>query len=1080
MVNRKDEDILSFGVAVDIRDSLKAIERFHKEWVGTLKKIAAANEQLSKGSIAMSRRVVKAQEDHTQAIGDATEAYEDEQEAVEALGDAVEGLTEKTRKYTEEEKKAHRERMAALREAKKAKKDQERLVGLGGGDSGILDPGGSVSRKTPRAKKPAPFFDKKRIQAIKEGMRSAGEALRDPLQSFLSRDAKGLIEGSLRGLGRGLTPLGGMAGRRASKWGRSLYKTGRRQEKAGGSKMMAKSLQTLGKSLTVLSKIGPLLGTLGGALIGILKLFVDADAQVKDFNKSIMQSTSNLELMGASGSRSAHNLKGALEGVRAAAEDYEFNNRLGISPEQHQQVINVLNQEGVALGNLWKQAGETKEGMSALTQSIVASGVAYSRALGVPLQEINQLQAEMVTEMGASLETTTDAYAKMTRAAQDSGIAGNKFFQMIRGMSQDLSIWNLRMDDSVALLGKLGKVMSPRNAQKFMQEMASGMKNMGRSEKLKTALFTGQKETIDIVQRDIARKTAHMAEKLAKEVGGDSTEIQGLLETKGLAGVRGLVDQLPQEMRGAVTDSILDLDLQRKQSSKGFYGAAMATADLGIGGVLEMREKSLLKMTGHKTLADGLGSLDMESIAEGLGVSDAEAKQFTKVALAIESQREALIEQGKSADEVAKMGYDQIIETMTDDLKHSIGADKDGKDHNTKMFELSQKQGELTQSLTEKLENLVTWFMGKFYNLMLSIWDAISSIPGVGKSAQERQAQKAVLSSRSTALDEAFETATAGGSFDFGAFKGAAASGPLVSALMSKLGSEGGVASVGAAVDKNFNRNELLAMAKASGASDEQMDKLRRAGHKAGSIQALQHAGLDPKKVFEKALWSPDSASALAGFVDDSGIGGGGAGRAAPKAAAATVDTAEQAEVTNEKLTAIQTGSDKQLSVLKDKGIKLDKGFLKGDFARENENSMLSALRTALFEYYMYKDSDKSLVASAFGKAGSISAGAGYIGKAALAKGFAGPEATLTQIAALQGNSQGGTVTGIANGVAVVAAHGEGLASVGRGERIVPAGGGGENISIAVNGVGGQDLANVIKGKVVEGIREWKRREKLS
>jgi hypothetical protein len=77
-------------------------------------------------------------------------------------------------------------------------------------------------------------------------------------------------------------------------------------------------------------------------------------------------------------------------------------------------------------------------------------------------------------------------------------------------------------------------------------------------------------------------------------------------------------------------------------------------------------------------------------------------------------------------------------------------------------------------------------------------------------------------------------------------------------------------------------------------------------------------------------------------------------------------------------------------------------------------------------------------------------------------------------------NASGGTVTGIANGIAVTAAAGEGLASIGRGERIVPAGsGGGTNVQVSVNGIGGRDLANLIESKVIAGIREFKRREKF-
>ena len=80
-------------------------------------------------------------------------------------------------------------------------------------------------------------------------------------------------------------------------------------------------------------------------------------------------------------------------------------------------------------------------------------------------------------------------------------------------------------------------------------------------------------------------------------------------------------------------------------------------------------------------------------------------------------------------------------------------------------------------------------------------------------------------------------------------------------------------------------------------------------------------------------------------------------------------------------------------------------------------------------------------------------------------------------------NAAGGLVTGISGGMAQVSpAPGEGLASVGRGERILPAGagGGGASIAISVNGLGGQDLANFLKEKVNQGVHEYKRREKFT
>jgi hypothetical protein len=71
-------------------------------------------------------------------------------------------------------------------------------------------------------------------------------------------------------------------------------------------------------------------------------------------------------------------------------------------------------------------------------------------------------------------------------------------------------------------------------------------------------------------------------------------------------------------------------------------------------------------------------------------------------------------------------------------------------------------------------------------------------------------------------------------------------------------------------------------------------------------------------------------------------------------------------------------------------------------------------------------------------------------------------------------------------GVVLRPAPGEVVASVAPGETIVPRGGGMQsggngnvNITLNVNGIGGQDLARHLQNKINEGIYEYKRREKF-
>jgi hypothetical protein len=157
--------------------------------------------------------------------------------------------------------------------------------------------------------------------------------------------------------------------------------------------------------------------------------------------------------------------------------------------------------------------------------------------------------------------------------------------------------------------------------------------------------------------------------------------------------------------------------------------------------------------------------------------------------------------------------------------------------------------------------------------------------------------------------------------------------------------------------------------------------------------------------------------------------------------------------------------------------LKMDTGFLSGPYSKAVESSVLAAVRTALFEYYLYKDLDKQGVLSAMAMGGMTGRSMSSSMSQWQQSGAMG-----SPIEAIRPNANGGVVTGIHNGIAqVTAAAGEGLTSIGRGEKIVPAGGGERlSIPISVNGIGGQDLARIIEAKVVEGIYEYKRRERFS
>jgi predicted DNA-binding transcriptional regulator len=157
------------------------------------------------------------------------------------------------------------------------------------------------------------------------------------------------------------------------------------------------------------------------------------------------------------------------------------------------------------------------------------------------------------------------------------------------------------------------------------------------------------------------------------------------------------------------------------------------------------------------------------------------------------------------------------------------------------------------------------------------------------------------------------------------------------------------------------------------------------------------------------------------------------------------------------------------------KGIKLDKSFLEGPYKDVIEKGALEALRKGLFEYAMYTAEDPAKFLENISKSGFEE-----VGK--LADAFKdNPNQSL-----LQKNATGGIVTSVNGGIAQIKQlpPGEGLASIGPGERIIPAGGGGGGpgggVTVNVNGIGGADLANYLKAKIADAIYEYKRKEKFT
>jgi hypothetical protein len=717
-------------VDVDSKSASQGMAKFQRETLKEVGKVSKGMKAMGEAGKKAAKAAAADTKDWKEEVGDLAKYYQDEVSRIHSL----EGALKRVKKAQDDAKDS------GDKGAKKAAKAQAKAI------KGEL----AAQAKSLKTKALPGFDTKKLAEESKSALADAGSELKGTLSAFFSKDLKGVILGA-GGLGGALVKslTKGLAGGSAKLTGMGTDMGRKGKEKGGmggaGMKALGSSMKSLGSlgaklgpMLGTLAKLGPILGMVGAGIAGLVKLFIDADAQAKQFQKSVLQSASTTEYLAAAGGNAAlayDDLATDMAKIRDAAFSLQ-NAKWGISSEQHVAVLNTLNQEGIALHDMRERAKAAGQEIGEFTAQLTHVSVAYSRHFGVPLQEIGQLQSELMREMGMSLDSTQLAFSQMTRSASESGIAANKFFSIIRGVSQDLSNYNVRMGSAIKLLKMLGKVMNPRNAQKFMQSATQGLKQMSQDDRLKVALLTGGKGK-KIVAKDLANKRKNLHNDIAKAIGAEADDVaKRLSDPKQAKALWDEVRKKASSSAGALREQELELKIDTEANKKGVYGQAFAMENMGAGGSLDMMTAALSTFSGSKTLMGGAGDLGMTKMAEMLGINTQQLRGMMKLEVAVKEEKEALLDQGKK-DLAAATTEDQKAaarekirlgtEGTTQDILDTMSAEQKGalEDQTKTEIDFAREQGNMTQSLLEKFQVLIDFLMNQLYNVLLGIWDAI-------------------------------------------------------------------------------------------------------------------------------------------------------------------------------------------------------------------------------------------------------------------------------------------------------------------------------------------------------------------
>jgi hypothetical protein len=479
------------------------------------------------------------------------------------------------------------------------------------------------------------------------------------------------------------------------------------------------------------------------------------------------------------------------------------------------------------------------------------------------------------------------------------------------------------------------------------------------------------------------------------------------------------------------------------------------------------------RFTGGKSISDSIGSLQTQMFAESRGISVDQLNQLAKMEIAMNDQRKLLKnglkddklrarlekagikltgDDAKDQKAIDEAGYDQLMDTLDEGDKKSL--EDAGKE-----IDYAKRTSDFTSTISDKIQVLIDWLMNKLWNLMSDVYDAISTIAsskwfgggsGTGKIFQSASAQ---------AQEKAM-------------YQKPEIQGKLLGAMAEQLKNSGitnpsqTAAAVGSATSM-------------AGIGVDKGNSIRKAiiGG-AGLEDAVKQSGLsneETAKLLDKLRLSLDSAS-LRNFV---GVGEGGASAGAPStsapvtpahAAAIAATKSQDPPVTTEQGEAIVGGLDGLQSSLAERGIKINKSFLRDQFWKNGHDAVLDANREALFEYFLYSKMDPGQVAQGL-KSGSFTA------------------ANFGQMVASNAGTTGNVempIKGMANGGVVPTPKSPDQVFVAArpGEKIVPQGQGGGSASITipinVSGPGGNELAQMMRAAALNVVVEWQRKHKYT
>ena len=477
------------------------------------------------------------------------------------------------------------------------------------------------------------------------------------------------------------------------------------------------------KALAMLGRLGPYAAAataIGGMAIDAID---KADQHYAAFNKTLLEGVGSADLYGKNVEDFGERLTETLGAAREAALDAGFT--LKMSGEETARVLNELGQAGIT----YKEIIDGAKGATLQQQRFyeaIYDTITIAKDLGVSTSELAQYQNTLMTEQGMSLDQTKEAFTMISAAADNSKMSAKTFFTAILQATSGMALYNVRVQEAVAFVGKFGRIIGEARSAEFLKSVTAMPTTA--TDQLRRIVIAGGGGTAANVptferaamnrMADFAVNFAGKQEELIK-AGLPDAIAQGIYgdEAKRLAASRALgqsdIGATLLKLRAVSPEMAQQLDALR-QLTMGITGTAAqqaaALTSLTPGGRFQMMAQSMTQagITPEGVLTGKDAALQQAMAEQLTGLGGAEVVELARI-MRETDELFKLVQQFKAggAGAIGEAGLSTLraehLLDQQDTLIKDIQTKEDLYEANTKFVEMNAKLQEKAKSDGERI-----------------------------------------------------------------------------------------------------------------------------------------------------------------------------------------------------------------------------------------------------------------------------------------------------------------------------------------------------------------------------------------